>query len=199
MPRVRRTQEERSATMRVRLLDAAVATLGDKGYARTTTTEIARRARVSRGAQLHHFPTKDDLVTAAVEHLLVQRTAEFLAHFARLPSDKNRAQAAVELLWTMISGPTFFAWLEVLVAARTDAKLRRTVTPIVRRFVDTVTDTFHQLFPGNRAHGAFVPGFAFAVLQGLALDQMVVPDAPHIQQVLERLKLLGTFVLPEAR
>lgn len=199
MPRVRRTQEERSASMRARLLDATVATLADKGYARTTTTEIARRARVSRGAQLHHFPTKDDLVTAAVEHLLEQRRHEFLTAFAKLPTGKNRATAAIELLWSMISGPTYFAWLEVLVAARTDARLRRTVQGIVRRFIDTVTTTFHQLFPGNQAHGAFIPGFAFAVLQGLAVDQMVVPDAPHIHQVLERLKLLGHFALPEAR
>ena len=185
--------------MRVRLLDATVATLAEKGYTRTTTTEIARRARVSRGAQLHHFPTKAELVAGAVEHLFEQRHNEYLAAFARLPSGQNRAAAAVDLLWSVISGPTFYAWLEVVVAARTDARLRRTVTGIVRRFVDSVYTTFRRLFPGNESHGAVIPGFAFAVLQGLALDQMVVPDAPHIPQVLDRLKLLGHFVFPEAR
>src|SRR5580700_1002942 len=50
--RVRRTQQERSAAMRLRLLDAAVDCLHDLGYSRTTTIEVAARAGVSRGAQL---------------------------------------------------------------------------------------------------------------------------------------------------
>ena len=67
--RRRRTQEERSAETRTRLLDAAIECLLKLGYAGTTTTEIATRAKVSRGAQLHHYPTKQELLTAAVEHL----------------------------------------------------------------------------------------------------------------------------------
>ncbi len=182
--------------MRARLLDATVACLFERGYARTTTTLIARRARVSRGAQLHHFKTKEALVTTAVQHLFEQRTREFREAFARVPAGADRVAAAVDLLWSMISGPTFYAWLELLVAARTDARLRRSVTGISRKFVDEVFRNFHDLFPAAGAAAEAAPGFAFAALQGLALDHMVIPDAPHIPQVIERLKLLGGLILP---
>src|SRR5882672_9007518 len=81
----RRTQEERSATTRALLLDATLECLTELGYARTTTTEIAERGGVSRGAQLHHFPTKAELVTEAVEHLFERRNEESREPFARLP------------------------------------------------------------------------------------------------------------------
>jgi len=119
----RRTQEERSATTRGRLLDATVECLAELGYARTTTTEIAERGGVSRGAQLHHFPTKAELVTEAVGHLFDRRDQEFRDAFARLPDDARRGSTAVDLLWSMVEGPTFHAWLELVVAARTDVQL----------------------------------------------------------------------------
>ena len=64
----RRTQEERTAAMRERLLNATVECLYELGYAKTTTTAIVERAGVSRGAQLHHFPTKADLAIAHNAH-----------------------------------------------------------------------------------------------------------------------------------
>jgi len=75
-PRRRRTQDERSSAMRERLLDATIECLVEYGYTGTTVTRIADRAGVTRGAQVHHFRTKDDLVTAAVKHL-AGRSAEF--------------------------------------------------------------------------------------------------------------------------
>jgi AcrR family transcriptional regulator len=196
MPRPRRSNEERTATMRARLLDATVAVLADKGYARTTTTEVVRRARVSRGAQLHHFPTKAELVTTAVEHLFEQRHHEFLSTFARLPAGANRTAAAIDLLWSIINGPTFYAWLELVVASRTDARLRKVVTAITQRFYHAIYQSFRELFPGAEALGDIVPGFAFSTLQGLALDRIILPDAPHIRQVIDRLKLLGSLIVP---
>lgn len=67
--RARLTQDEKTAETRRRLLDAAIVCLIDRGYANTTTSEIAERAGLSRGAQLYHFPTKEELLTRAVEHL----------------------------------------------------------------------------------------------------------------------------------
>ncbi len=201
MPRVRRTQEERSAAMRARLLDATVAVLFEKGYARTTTTQIARRARVSRGAQLHHFPTKAELVINAFRHLFAERIREFRGAFAALPAGADRIAAAVDLLWTVLHGPTFYAWLELIMAARTDARLRRAVQPLARQFNDSVRETFRHLFPD--AHDAIdapvIPHFAFALLQGLAVDSIVLPDAPWVPVVLERLQMLGRLVLPSPK
>ena len=195
----RRTQEERTAAMRARLLDATIDCLHDLGYANTTTTEIATRAGVSRGAQLHHFPTKTELVITAVEHLFIRRRDEFRAAFAKLPARANRGKAAIELLWPVLSGPTFYAWLELMVAARTDPDLRPTVAAMARRIVDDVQRTFYELFSTPSSPSPFFDigqAFSFALLQGLALDGMLRKDNPRIEQVLDVLKALASLAIP---
>src|SRR3954452_10322451 len=127
------TQAERTASTRARLLDAALDVLTEQGYAATTTVEVAKRAGVSRGAQLHHFPTKAELLAAAVEHLYARRRAEYRAAVAAMPDGVDRIDSSVDLLWSMFSGPTFPAWLELQVATRTDDELRPLVTELNRR------------------------------------------------------------------
>ena|SRR5688572_4451044 len=195
----RRTQAERSASTRTQLLDATLVCLEELGYGRTTTTEIARRAGVSRGAQLHHFPSKVELVTQAVEHLFERRHAEFLAAFERLPEGREvRLEAAIDLLWSMVKGPAFLAWLELAVAARTDPELAEPVGALTRRFVATVDATFRRLFPGG-AHNPFfeaAPRFAFAVLDGLALARLHHQDEAAAERVVDMLKRLAALVMP---
>ena len=196
----RRTQEERSAATRARLLDATIACLSDLGYSRTTTTEIADRAGVSRGAQLHHFPTKAELVTTAVEHLFEKRTEEFRKAFATLPAGVDRMAAAIDLLWSMVSGPTFHAWLELVVAARTDPELRKTVSEIGKRFSENVDRTYRELFPGAGPASPFfelAPMFTFGLLQGLALDQISGGDEQKIVLVIGLLKGLAAIAFPD--
>ncbi|MBI3785593.1 MAG: TetR family transcriptional regulator [Deltaproteobacteria bacterium] len=195
----RRTQEERTSAMRARLLDATVECLYELGYANTTTTEIAKRAGVSRGAQLHHFHTKAELVITAVDYLLTKRHEEFLAAFASLPAEANRAAVAIDLLWSIVSGPTFFAWLELMVAARTDAELRPVVAELSTRFAETVQCTFLEIFPPPRFPNPLfdiAPHFAFAVLQGLALDANILPGHGRAEQVIEALKRIAGLAIP---
>src|SRR3954469_10927661 len=116
MGTVRRTQAERTATTRAALLAATVDSLVERGYRGTTTQDVARRAGTSYGALLHHFPTKADLLCAAVGHLLEQRVAEFRKAMADLPPDAAKADAAIDVLWSMFNSPTFVAWHELWVA-----------------------------------------------------------------------------------
>lgn len=130
----RRTQGERSSAMRERLLDATIGCLVDYGYAGTTVTRIAERAGVTRGAQVHHYRTKDDLVTAAVTHL-AGKSAEFgWSQIASIAGADDITGELLDILWDMHRGPTFTATVELWVAARTDADLRRhvaTVEPVL--------------------------------------------------------------------
>lgn len=73
---VRRTQAERSGETRRRILDAAVALLGERGYAGLRTGDVALAAGVSKGAQTHHFPSKETLVVAVVEHVFLRATEQ---------------------------------------------------------------------------------------------------------------------------
>jgi len=127
-------QQERSRSTRHRVLEAAVECLVERGWSGTTTTLVAERARVSRGAQLHHYRTKSDLLLAAVEHLAERRTAELRAEAAALPPDGDRVRRTVRLLAQLFTGPLFSAALEVWVAARTDPTLREALVPVETRF-----------------------------------------------------------------
>src|SRR6202046_3065974 len=129
-------QDERSAETRRRLLDATVACLFERGYARTTTTEIATRAGVSRGAQLHHFPRKDELVVGALEHVFELRLRDLSAAIAepRPGNREHRLAAIIDSMWPMFKGPTFYAWLELVVASRTDPALNDAVRAASGRF-----------------------------------------------------------------
>ncbi len=126
-------QEERTRAMRQRLLDATVELLVERGWSGTSTTLVSQRAGVSRGAQLHHFPTKDDLVLAAVAHLSEVR-AEELAEAARsLPHGRRRTRAVLEMLANHFTSPVFTAALELWVAARTDTNLLKALGPLEQR------------------------------------------------------------------
>ena len=96
---------ERRAATRDRLLDATIDCIADRGYAATSTTEIVRRAGVSRGAQVHHYPTKAALVAAALDQLFEERLVEFETAFAALPDERRRPDVAIDVLWTMFQGP----------------------------------------------------------------------------------------------
>jgi len=128
----RTPQGERTRAMRRRLLEATVDCLVELGWAGTTTTVVSERAGVSRGAQLHHFPSKQDLVVAAVEHLSQRRRDEMSAAAADLPA-KDRTRAVLEAVAQQFVSPVFFAALELWVAARTDPELRSAVVPLERR------------------------------------------------------------------
>lgn len=98
----RRSQAERTQETRTRILDAAVRVLRQKGYAHFRTADVAKAAGVSRGAQLHHFKTKEKLVYATMEHVF---------HNV-LETSRGRARAAKQgddLLAKMIAdGREFF-------------------------------------------------------------------------------------------
>jgi AcrR family transcriptional regulator len=172
----RRTQAERTATTRAALLAATVDTLVERGYRGTTTNDVARRAGVSYGALLHHYPTKADLLSAAVAHLLDQRMGEFRKAMADLPPETVTRDAAIDVLWAMFNGPTFTAWLELWLAARTDPELASAVASVDRAFSDSSAEMFRELFPAESAAAPDLPVVAvatlFTFLNGLALSNL---------------------------
>ena len=119
--------------MRQRLLEATVECLVEHGWSGTSTTLVSQRAGVSRGAQLHHFPTKNDLVLAAVEHLSELRGQELREAAAQLPTGRRRTRAVLEMFADHFTGPVFTAALELWVAARTDEALHAAVVPLEQR------------------------------------------------------------------
>jgi AcrR family transcriptional regulator len=198
----RRTQADRRAETQRRLLDATVACLTEDGYAGMSTNEIVRRAGVSRGALVHHFPTKAQLAVAALDRWLGDHLVEFEATFAALDPDERRADVAIDVLWEMFKGPTYAAWLELAVAARTDADLRDRLTVVNDRFSEGVATTFRRTFGVDESATGYDPNvavdFAFTVLSGAALGRVLAPaDAADPPDEITTLKLLAALLVNE--
>ncbi|MGI5355854.1 TetR/AcrR family transcriptional regulator [Streptomyces sp. CA-252508] len=120
-------KQDRSRATRQRLLAAAVACLAEHGWAGSTVSVVAERAGVSRGAAQHHFPTREDLFTAAVEYVAEERSQALRA----LPG-QDRA-AVVAALVGLYTGPLFRAALHLWVAASDEEQLRPRVTELEAR------------------------------------------------------------------
>jgi AcrR family transcriptional regulator len=197
----RRSNAERSAATQNRLLDATIECLIERGWAGTSTTEVVRRAGVSRGAQVHHFPTKEDLVLAAVEHLLERRIREFQTTFSDLPSAQRSPASAMRLLYDHCFRATFEPWLELAVAARTDPALHERFAQLESRFFDTALATFRGMFPDAAADPSFARvalQLTFAVLDGLAIGRMMdVPD-DELEAVIDAFNAITAPYFPQS-
>jgi AcrR family transcriptional regulator len=182
----RTPQGERSRAMRRRLLEATVECLVELGWAGTTTTVVSERAGVSRGAQLHHFPSKQDLVVAAVDHLSQRRRDEMTAAAADLP-EKDRTRAVLEALAHQFVSPVFFAALELWVAARTDAELRSAVVPLERR-IGRETHAYALDLLGvdeSRGDNRALVQATLDLLRGLGLAASLSDDSKRRSSVLD--------------
>jgi AcrR family transcriptional regulator len=180
-------QQERSDATRARLMAAAVDSLVEHGWAGTTTTVVAERAGVSRGAQLHHYPSRADLVLAAVQHLGAARFAEARERAARLPAGPGRTAAVLDMLARLHTGPLFRAMLEVWVAARTDDALRAAVVPLEAE----VGRETHRLTVELLGADESRPGVRAAVQQtldlvrGLGVSALLTDDGQRRRHVLD--------------
>ena len=182
----RRTQAQRSAATQEGLLDATIACLVELGYAGATTTAICDRAGVSRGAQLHHYPTKAQLVAGAIERLFERRHREFRESLEEAP-DLARS---LERLWRIYTSDTFYAWAELLVASRTDPALRRRLREVDDKFFEEATITCRRLLGARGADEARVGALArltLCVLDGLALNHTLGGRGPQARAVLTEL------------
>lgn len=178
----REPQQERSRATQQRLLEATVECLVDFGWSGATTTVIAERAGVSRGAQLHHYPTRAALVLAAVTHLTELRADELRAEAGNLSGDHGeRLDQVVDMLAAVFTGPLFVAALELWVAARTDPELRDALVPLEARVGREMHRLTVQLLGVDEAR----PGVREAVqatldlLRGLGVANLLTDDAPR--------------------
>ncbi|HEY1817471.1 MAG TPA: helix-turn-helix domain-containing protein [Kofleriaceae bacterium] len=216
LARVPRTQQQRRDETRGALLDATVESLIEVGFARTTTLEVQRRAGTSRGALLHHFPSKTELLVAAVEHLAEMRARELKVLAASLPADRapgaagegarkmsSRTDAVLELLWQCFSGTFFQVAMELRTAARTDPELRPGLVAAERVLRDRIILQARSLFGRDVADH---PGleraldFTLQFMIGAAMTSVLHKDeSGRLRELIEDFKSLFPVVLTTKR
>ena len=185
---VRRTQAERTAAMRQRLLDATVDCLAAYGYAGTTTLRVAEMAGVTRGAQIHHFRSKEDLVVAAIEHLAHQRARKAIKDLGLIDQNPDPANAILDFLWSLHEGPLFVATIELWIASRTDrvlaAQIER-VEPVVNAGVFAAVAQFMPDESARRdlRHATYT---AMDAIRGLRISSFADGDDDRLRRRWER-------------
>ncbi len=177
--RPRRTQAERRANTRARLLEATIESLISDGYARTTVRQVAERAGVSSGAQSHYFPHRVDLVASAFEHLAEQRVARNAERARSLSGDRSvRLRALLDLLWEDFKSPLFIVAAKLWVASADDAALRERLIPAEKRIYAATAEVAREV----AGEFAEEPGFdrklavAMNTVAGLALVREFDPS-----------------------
>lgn len=175
--------------------------LAELGWSGTSTTEVARRAGVSRGAQQHHYPTKMLLVAAALEHLLERQRLAYERAFGDLPESERGVEGALDLLWVTFRQAPSLALMELAMAARTDETLRDLSIGINERVVQVILETFLRLFPtplDEESAGTLIRSL-FATLIGLTLQNSLDDDAHgHQAAVLTQLKSFARLLIPDS-
>ncbi len=191
-------QAQKSAMTRDTILDAALDCFIAIGYASTTTAKIADKAKVSRGAMLHHFPSKTELIQAAVEYLhgkllflyakkIDEAIGEDEAH--SLPVDE-RNRRGLKGYWNYLSSDLFVAYHELCVAGRTDPELQDILEDSIARFDENVAESSSKLFPEWAERGelyAMAMDITKFLMEGMAVSQIVSQKDQRVDRMINYL------------
>lgn len=188
------TQAERRTATRAKLLDAAMATLVERGIVRFTTTEVGQRAGVSQGAIFRHFPTKADLLAATVEHLYGGLRARYEDQAAGLRPDlapADRLRIGVVLLWEVFQDERMRATYDLYAAARTDNALRAHLRAVMQAHAVHVHALAQAIFGDAATVGPerfhTVVDLVSSTMQGMISGTSGMSDRADPQQLLSML------------
>ncbi len=197
---LRQPQQDRSRATRQRLLSATVECLAELGWAGTTVQVVAERAGVSRGAAQHHFPTREALVSGALEQMSQVRAAETTRAAAALASGRRRTDAVLQTLFSLYSGPVFRAALQLWVAAATDQQLHDQVAPLEAELGRQAHRVALELLRVDERE----PGVRETVqatldmVRGLGLADLLTDDSRRRARILRQWARTLDVVLPES-
>lgn len=190
-------QGQKSAMTRATILEAATQCFVKFGYKNTTTSRIAQEAGVSRGAMLHHFPSRDAVIKGAVLYLQEKRLEEYKATISKLHSTPENGvtsavvRKAIRATWKYFNLPSFFAYHELLVASRTDKELAKIFYPQQKMFEKQFFETVKAIYPmWGEDDEALELGsdVVFLTMQGMATSFMQYHKKERVEHILEYLE-----------
>lgn len=184
----RRTQLERSEAMRQRLIDATLTCLEREGYAGTTISKIVECAEVSRGAPVHHFPSKAALIEAAAEHLVRHVYARLGEALLGLNASDDRLRAVVHNAWHSVFGTReHAAMMELLLASRHDDELAAMMQRLWTAGYQLIGGAAEHYFEPLDTHTSVLDLMIMMqwLLRGMALDRHLVADPKFYDHYLD--------------
>lgn len=183
----RLTQAERSERMRQRILAAAFEVLRERGCAGFTTAEVARRAGVSRGAQVHHFPSKHELVTAAMEHVFSISLAKGLALAAAAQQSGQPLETLLRDAQAFYFSDYFYVGLDMLLAGGKDPALSEAGARVVRDYRRPVERAWLEVMrglglPPDSAEDLLL--LTVSLVRGFGIRNLWAPEPERVARLL---------------
>lgn len=176
----RRSQNERRDATRQRILDATLYCLAKYGYAGTGVAQVVKRAKVSRGAWAHHFPSMNALLAEAAEYLLAQVYTRLASAMIKVAASDNRVEALIDTAWRdFFDSDVNEIYLELLIASRRNPELSRKLRALSGKLEGKLGDSanlFFQAVPGTSANVTEMLHFTRWVMRGIALDAPLMPE-----------------------
>lgn len=179
-PSKRRSQEERSAGTRRKLVEAAALVLGESGFANLTISKVTQRAGLTNGAMQHHFPARDDLMLALVDEVYPVLQIPFEAIASEGLSVGERVSKIVDLLWEIYRRPEYLAIWDIALGSRGDRKLWIRLRSYQQNISTRMRNEFVTLFsdlglPADDVERIF--SLTINCLRGLALQSIFDPKS----------------------
>ncbi len=190
-----RTQQQRREETVARLLDASIATIIEIGYARASAKIIARRAGVSDGALFRHFDTMGDFMAATAYEVLHRQLDLFAKRVAEIPDGQPALPVALTILAEVTRSPTNAVLYELMIAARTDEKLRVTLQEVLDEYSAKIYETARVLPGADSVPTEIFPAVVAMMtssFDGAAMVRAVLPqpdlDAQQISLLMTLLR-----------
>jgi AcrR family transcriptional regulator len=190
--RPRRTQEQRRAATRSRLIRAVIDVICRKGYAGLRAKHVTAASGKTWGAAQHLFGGKNELllqVGTRVTDELVQRLESAGSAGGGTPL-RERVEAVVTLIWSLYSSPDYFAMVEIVRGTRSDARFHTKFVVAQERLAEQVERRWLALFadvPIDRGRSLALCNIVVLTLAGLAARKIYLRLQPNSAQMLEEL------------
>lgn len=198
---LKRTQEMRSAKMTQLILDTTLDTIFELGYQNTSTNEVVKRAGVSRGALLHHFPSKTALITAAIRYQLSNEIDQIRSIAVDVSNGKVSLKEFLDYLWNRFSGRLYMITMDYISAARTNESLREELIPITKEFHQGLNDTWDLLFQESNLSSdevATALNMTLCLFRGMGMQTVIRDDPAYFEAMLNTcFSILDNLLSPE--
>ncbi len=197
----RKSQAERSARMQERILTATLDCIHNYGFQNVSTNVVVRHAKISRGALLHHFPTKESLIAASVELLLEEEIALVREKAGAYHNHELTIDDFVDFLWERFSGRLFMITIDFLSSARTDPALREAILPHSLGFHKSLNEIWSQFFAIKGSQPAEIElllNTTLCLMRGMGVQTIVRSDSQYFDSITDYWKRLLRETLKDA-
>lgn len=184
----RKTQQERTADTTLRLLNATIDLLHDRGLYRMSTSDIAEAAGVSRGALTHHFNSKEEIIAAAVSHQLRNATAGLHKMAEGIRQSGGTSDKIVDYLWRMMNDRLFYVTMEYLPEARHNKEFRTAIIPVVKEFHAGLNSVWAELAGQGGVeveHALVLMNATMCLIRGMIAQSATRDDPAYFDALLD--------------